>query len=218
MQVIEILAESKRVNEAPASLIGQGLRRIGSAALSAIGAKHTAGKLAGQADVGKRANQYAQELSRYLAQIGKSLKNADYSDLNNFFKNNSIPSSGLPASGPVAKADIDKALMTAAQQSFKGGSTGAAAPSGATKAASAASAGSSAGSAADQNQPGQPASTTPAAGQEPSSAAEPAADNTAIKTPAGTITMKSIKASIAKLPKNQQASLRKIAAAKAGVQ
>jgi hypothetical protein len=121
MKLHELLTEDKKqVDEAPASIIGQGLRRMGSAALSAIGAKHTAGNLAGKADVGKRANIYAQEFGRYLGRNGKSLRTADYADLNDFFVQNKLSAGEITKTGPVRTAEVDKLLKIAAQNYLNG--------------------------------------------------------------------------------------------------
>ena len=70
MKAIEILAESKKIDEAPAGIIGQAAKRIGAGLLSAAGLKTWAGQLNDKADVGVFANRYSREFDNYLKSSG----------------------------------------------------------------------------------------------------------------------------------------------------
>lgn len=196
MKAIEILLETKKVNEAPAGLIGQGLKKVGAGILGAMGAKHMAGSLAGSADVGAKANELEGNFQRYLAQTGKTSKTADYSDLAAFLKQNKIRYPLATASGPLDQKSIDSIFTKIAQNSFKG--------------ASASSASGTSGS----TQPGQQAQNEPqqtSFSNSPSSSGQGSAP-----VGSGKVTMAQLKASIAKLPKNQIAALRQLIATTAG--
>lgn len=116
MKVHEIISESQ-VNEGPAGLISQGLKRIGSGIAGALGAKHLAGRLGGSADVGARANELEGEFQRYLARIGKNTKTADFRDLSAFLQANSLPV--IQGTGPLSQQNVDKIFMKIAQSSYR---------------------------------------------------------------------------------------------------
>lgn len=116
MKVYEIISESQ-VSEGPASLIGQGLKRIGSGIAGALGAKHLAGRLGGSADVGARANALEGEFQRYLARIGKNTKTADFRDLSAFLQANKLPV--IQGQGLLSQQNVDAIFMKIAQSSFR---------------------------------------------------------------------------------------------------
>lgn len=118
MKVYEIISESQ-MNEGPASLIGQGLKRIGSGIAGALGAKHLAGRLGGSADVGARANALEGEFQRYLARIGKNTKTADFRDLSAFLQANKLPV--IQGQGLLSQQNVDAIFMKIAQSSFRVG-------------------------------------------------------------------------------------------------
>ncbi len=170
MKAIEVLAESKRVTEAPAGMIGQGLKRIGSKLAGAVGMKNAAGALAGSADLGARANEYSQDFRRFLARKGKNINSAEYSDVMGFLSQNGLPATNISGTGPVGSDTIDKIFLNVAQQSFG-------APSTATSTGGGAPAtGAPTGAAA-------PVAPTPAAGGSPSGS--PAAPSGTPTAPAG---------------------------------
>lgn len=192
MKAIEILLETKKVNEAPANIIGQGLKKVGAGILGAMGAKHMAGSLAGSADVGAKANELEGNFQRYLAQTGKTSKTADYSDLAAFLKKNKIRYPLATASGPIDQKSIDSIFTKIAQNSFKGD------PASGDSDTS----GSAQSSQQVQNDPQQTSFSSSGQGSAP--------------VGSGKVTMAQLKASIAKLPKNQIATLRQLIATTAG--
>ena len=156
MKAYEILVEYKI--EKPAGLVSQGLKKAGAAALGALGARHAASALRGSADIGDRANAYEKEFQKYLSTNGKDTVDIEYADLNDFIKQNTLPSPKLPVDGYVATGDLENIFMDIAKLSAKGADA----------------------SSASAEQPAaktinQPANTTPAA-DATKSAAEPAAE------------------------------------------
>jgi len=120
MKAIEILAESRKVNEAPANIVGQGLKRLGAGVLGAMGAKGMAGSLAGSADQGAKANELNGNFQRYLGQIGKNSKTAEYADLQAFLKKNKLDAKLAKGQGPIDQKTLDGIFTQMAQSSFKG--------------------------------------------------------------------------------------------------
>lgn len=118
MKAYEVLVEYKI--EKPAGMFSQGLKRAGAAALGALGAKNAAGALKGSADVGERANAYEKEFQKYLSSKGKDTVDIEYSDLNAFIKQNTLPSPKLPVDGYVADGDLENIFMDIANLSANG--------------------------------------------------------------------------------------------------
>lgn len=117
MKAYEILVEYKI--EKPAGLVSQGLKKAGAAALGALGAKHAASALKGSADIGDRANAYEKEFQKYLSTKGKDTVDIEYADLNDFIKQNTLPSPKLPVDGYVAAGDLENIFMDIAKLSAK---------------------------------------------------------------------------------------------------
>lgn len=128
MKAYEILVEYKI--EKPAGLVSQGLKKAGAAALGALGAKHAAGALKGSAEIGDRANAYEKEFQKYLSGKGKDTIDIEYVDLNDFIKQNSLPSPKLPGDGYVATGDLENIFMDIAKLSAKGAAANAEQPAG----------------------------------------------------------------------------------------
>lgn len=122
MKAIEILAESRKINEAPANVVGQGLKRLGAGVLGAMGAKGMAGQLAGDADQGAKANELFGNFKRYLGQIGKDKNTAVVQDLEDFLVKNKMSTKFMKSMNIKSWKDIDKFFTAMAQDSFKGGS------------------------------------------------------------------------------------------------
>ena len=143
MKAIEIILEAKKVNEAPANIVGQGLKRLGAGVLGAMGAPGMAGSLAGSADAGAKANELYGNFKRYLGQTGKDKNTATVQDLEDFLKKNKI-STKLMKTVPINSwKDIDTFFTKLAHDSFKVGGIEVS-PSSKKSSASPASAGSSA--------------------------------------------------------------------------
>lgn len=119
MKAIEILVEAKKVNEAPANIVGQGLKRLGAGVLGAMGAKGMAGSLAGQADAGAKANELFGNFKRYLGQTGKDKNTATIQDLEDFLKKNKITTKLLKTTPINSWKDIDTFFTKLAHDSFK---------------------------------------------------------------------------------------------------
>ncbi len=121
MKAIEILYESKKINEAPANIIGQGLKRLGAGVLGAMGAPGMAGSLAGSADAGAKANELFGNFKRYLGQIGKDKNTATVQDLEDYLVKNKLSTKLLKTTPINSWKDIDKFFTAMAQDSFKRG-------------------------------------------------------------------------------------------------
>lgn len=118
------------ITEAPASRLGQLGRRVGAAALNAIGARGFAGELSGTADAKAWANRYYDEFSKFLGRTGGKLDTATTQDLRDFFKMSNLPDDQIPdVDGPVDQQTINKVLQQTANDYFRGRSSGKAKPS-----------------------------------------------------------------------------------------
>lgn len=104
MKAIEILSENKRVDEAPAGILGQAAKRIGAGLLSAAGLKTWAGSINDKADVGTFANRYSREFGSYLKTAGRTADSATLGDLKDFMEKNKIPVHNVP-NNPTGTAD-----------------------------------------------------------------------------------------------------------------
>lgn len=145
MKAIEILSENKNVVEGPAGMLGQAAKRVGAAALGAVGLKTWAGQLDSKADVGQFANRYYKEYQRYLRTAGRPESEATIGDLKDFMMKNGIPTQNIPPNptGSADKNTVFAILNKTAQEYIKGaggasgsvdatGATGATTPSNTT--------------------------------------------------------------------------------------
>ena len=151
------------ISEAPAGLFKQGLKRLGAAALGAVGAKNAAGKLSASADVGAKANAYSKEFDKFMAKKGLSAQNADYKDLNSFIVTMGLKRPNIPKAGPIEATNLDSLFMAIAKatgSSAPADSGAAPASTGTAPATPGATAAPAAGT-TTANQPA-PAGTTPA--------------------------------------------------------
>jgi hypothetical protein len=177
MQINDIISERNPMDEAPAGLIGQGLKRVGAKVAGAVGMKGTAASLTGKADTGKEANQLMVDLKGYLGRTGGNLKQLDAGNLANFLKQKGYPTTSLQgASGILTTKQVDQALLKAVQSKAQAGD-GAAQGGGqpATGSAQTAQGGFKAGFAAARNKAPGAAAATPAAGSAQPGSAQPAA-------------------------------------------
>ena len=126
MRVSDITSTSTRIDEAPAGMIGQGLKRIGAKVAGAVGMKGTAAGLTGKADTGAEANKLMTDLKGYLGRTGGNLKQLAADDLMNFLQQQGYPTDALKGvTGILPPAQVDKALLGAVQAKVRaGGSTG----------------------------------------------------------------------------------------------
>lgn len=120
MKINEILSESrkrtKKIDEAPVSMLGQGARRVGSWALDKIGAVNTAGKLTGIANTGVEANKLSKEFHTYLGRSG--IAAPQYEDLVDFLtsKGLTVPNEIQGKTGAMPSKAADKMIMRAVSQ------------------------------------------------------------------------------------------------------
>jgi hypothetical protein len=122
MQINDIISEKNPMDEAPAGLIGQGLKRVGAKVAGAVGMKGAAASLTGKADTGKEANQLMVDLKGYLGRTGGNLKQLDASNLANFLKQKGYPTTSLQgASGALTPKQVDQALLKAVQAKAQSG-------------------------------------------------------------------------------------------------
>jgi hypothetical protein len=120
MKIIDILSESS-INEAPVGTLGQIGRKVGAAALGALGAKNAAAGIRGKVDMGDRANQYYTAYRQYLGQTGKDEKTATYADVEKFFKKTGLPTTHIKGlSGLVDPKELDQAFTSTAKDYFAG--------------------------------------------------------------------------------------------------
>lgn len=132
MRVNDIILETVQVDEAPAGMIGQGLKRVGAKLAGAVGMKGTAAGLTGKADAGKEANQLMVDLKGYLGRTGGNVKQVDAGDLANFLQQKGYPSTAVQgSSGVLTTQQLDQALLKSVQAKAKAG--GAPAAGGAAK-------------------------------------------------------------------------------------
>jgi hypothetical protein len=120
MKALEILQESKKIDEAPASALGQVGRRLGAAALGAIGMKNTAAGISGKADLVAKSREYYAAYKKFLGRIGKSEEEADLSDLRDFYIKNGLPASDVPTSGPADRDTVFDILKKTATGEYRG--------------------------------------------------------------------------------------------------
>ena len=188
MRISDITSTSTRIDEAPAGMIGQGLKRIGAKVAGAVGMKGTAAGLTGKADTGAEANQLMTDLKGYLGRTGGNLKQLAADDLMNFLQQKGYPTDALKGvTGILPPAQVDKALLGAVQAKARaGGSTGTGtAPSaGAAPSASAAAPGTGAAPKASAAAPGTGAAPKASAAASRTSAT-PKASTAAPKTSTG---------------------------------
>ncbi len=122
MKAIEILSESKKIEEGPAGIIGQAAKRIGAAALGAVGLNTWAGQLNDKADVGTFANRYSREFDNFLKSAGKDYSSATFADLKDFMTQNKIPAHNVPKNpaGVIDKKMVDAILTRTASDYLSG--------------------------------------------------------------------------------------------------
>jgi hypothetical protein len=234
MKAIEILSESRKINEAPASMLGQIARRAGAGILGAIGLNTLAGQINDKADVGMFANRYYKEFMNYLKTRNRSPEQATFGDLKSFMSKNKIPTHNVPnnPAGVASKEMVNSILNQTADeflsnktvkgnnntQQTKQQSGGASSSTGSTNRQS--STGNANGGQAQTTNPSVPRTPADVRAQKQAQAAQSARDQmtpVTSQSTTGKITMKSIKSSIANLSKNERSQLRKMIAARAGV-
>jgi hypothetical protein len=131
MKAIEILAESKNISEAPASMLGQIAKRAGAGVLGAMGLNTWAGQINDKADVGMFANRYYKEFMSYLKGRNRSPNRATFGDLKAFMSQSKIPTHNVPRNpaGVANKDMVDSIFRQTAQEylsgKIPGGSSGA---------------------------------------------------------------------------------------------
>ena len=141
MKAIEILSESKKIEEGPAGIIGQAAKRIGAGLLGAAGLKTWAGQLNDKADVGTFANRYSREFDSYLKSSGKDFSTATFGDLKDFMTKNKIPSHNVPNNpNGVVDKDMVNSILTRTAGDFLGGKVPGSDPASAKKPAAGATA------------------------------------------------------------------------------
>jgi hypothetical protein len=113
------------ITEAPAGMLGQIGRRLGAAALGAVGARGFAGQLSGTADAKAWANRYYDEFSKFLGRTGTRLAAATTQDLRDFFQTSNLPDDHIPDSNiPANEKMVNDILQRTANDYFRGRSTG----------------------------------------------------------------------------------------------
>lgn len=123
MKLEEILIEKQQLDEVPAGMIGQGLKKLGAKVLSKVpggAAKSKAANLAGQADLGDTANNLHKEFNGYLGTQGKKMAQATGEDLAAFLKTKNHKTAATIPSGVLQKQQLDNILMTAAKEAMAG--------------------------------------------------------------------------------------------------
>jgi len=165
MKAIEILSENKNVVEGPAGMLGQAAKRVGAAALGAVGLKTWAGQLDSKADVGQFANRYYKEYQRYLRTAGRPESEATIGDLKDFMMKNGIPTQNIPPNptGSADKNTVFAILNKTAQEYIKGsgGASGSVDATGATASTSANTPATGTQTTSRPNQSSQAPQTTP---------------------------------------------------------
>ena len=122
MRVTDIILESTQIDEAPAGLIGQGLKRVGAKLAGAVGMKGAAASLTGKADTGKEANQLMVDLKGYLGRTGGNIKQVAAGDLVGFLQQKGYPTTAIQGkSGILTTQQVDQALLKSVQAKAKAG-------------------------------------------------------------------------------------------------
>ena len=112
MNVYDIIAEKKDLDEAPVGALKQMGRRVGAKAAGMVGMKQTAGNLKGKADTGAEANQLRKGFASFLGRIMKSPKEATAQDLAKYLSQSGYPVNALKGqSGILNKQQIDKLTL-----------------------------------------------------------------------------------------------------------
>lgn len=133
MRVLEILQESSdndKINEAPVGVFKQGLRKLGSAAAGAVGAKGLSANLSGKVAAGDKANQLFVAYNRYVGQQNKSFNDADAGDLKDFLASKNISDKYVTANDTdvLSKDEINDVFVKAATDTYKKNRPAAATP------------------------------------------------------------------------------------------
>ncbi len=124
MKAIEILAESKNISEAPASMLGQIAKRAGAGVLGAMGLNTWAGQINDKADVGMFANRYYKEFMSYLKGRNRSPNRATFGDLKAFMSQSKIPTHNVPRNpAGVANKDMVDSIFRQTAQEYLSGKT-----------------------------------------------------------------------------------------------
>ena len=124
MKAIEILAESKKISEAPASMLGQIAKRAGAGVLGAMGLNTWAGQINDKADVGMFANRYYKEFMNYLKGRNRDPNRATFGDLKSFMSQSKIPTHNVPKNpAGVANKDMVDSIFKQTAQEFLAGKT-----------------------------------------------------------------------------------------------
>ena len=121
---IDDITPNHDLNEAPANMFKQGLRRLGAKAAGAVGMKGVAAGLTGAADTGKEANELKAGLKGYVGSIGGDMNKLDAGQLSAFLKSKKMPTDGVPAAGVVPQKQVDDIILKAVQASKKLGAGG----------------------------------------------------------------------------------------------
>jgi hypothetical protein len=126
MKAMEILSESKKLDEAPASMLGQVARRAGAGVLGAMGLNTLASQINDKADVGMFANRYYKEFTNYLKTRNRDPKRATFGDLKSFMTKNKIPTHNVPSNpgGSASKDMVNSILTQTANEYLSGASVG----------------------------------------------------------------------------------------------
>jgi hypothetical protein len=125
MKAMEILSESKRLDEAPSGMLGQIARRAGAGVLGAMGLNTLAGEINDKADVGMFANRYYKEFMNYLKSRNRNPEQATFGDLKSFMSKNKIPTHNVPnnPAGSASKEMVNSILNQTAGEYLSGAGT-----------------------------------------------------------------------------------------------
>lgn len=118
MRINELLNEDIELDEGPLSALGRGVKRIGSAAASAIGADYAAGALKGSANISAKTDEYIKRFAEYIGNKQINPNEVDYGDIHEFLSDYHLPSAGIPTSGPASKADIKNVMKNVSSQYY----------------------------------------------------------------------------------------------------
>jgi hypothetical protein len=121
MRVLEILQEGQTTNEAPVGMIRQGLRKMGSAAAGAVGAKGLSANLSGKVASGDKANRLFVDYNRYLGQIDKSFGDATAGDLKDFLVGRKLGDKHVTGNDDdvLSKDEINDVFVKVATDSYR---------------------------------------------------------------------------------------------------
>jgi ribosomal protein L12E/L44/L45/RPP1/RPP2 len=118
MKLDEVIVE-KQLDEVPAGMVGQGVKKLGAKALGMVpggAAKSKAANLAGQADLGDTANNLHKQFNQYLGQQGKKMAQATGEDLSAFIKSKNHNTKVTIPSGVLQDKQLNDILMAVAKE------------------------------------------------------------------------------------------------------